>query len=80
MNRAKKLLHVSLGLFLILVGIAGLILPILNGLIPLLLGLILLSFESPYIEDRLAKAARKSKLTGDWYEKLDRWMRKLFRR
>ena len=78
MNRIKKAFHVTLGLILIVIGLAGLILPILDGLIPLLLGFILLSFEIPSVERHLARIAYKTKFTGDWYEKLERWMRKVF--
>lgn len=78
MVNLKKTIHVLVGTLLVLFGIIGLILPILNGLIPLLLGLILLSFESPYVEYNLKKAASKTELTHRWYEKLEKWMRKIF--
>lgn len=78
MTNLKKVIHVAVGAFLVLFGLIGLILPILNGLIPLLLGLILLSFESPYIAYNLKKTASKTSLTNRWYEKLEKWMRKVF--
>lgn len=78
MTNLKKMAHVLIGGFLVLFGIVGLILPILNGLIPLLLGLILLSFESPYVEYHLKKVAHTTEFTGRWYEKLERWMKKFF--
>jgi uncharacterized membrane protein YbaN (DUF454 family) len=78
MHRLKKIFHIAVGLTLIFVGIAGLVLPILDGVIFLLLGFILLSFESPYVEYHLSKLAHKSATLGSWYEKLNTWMRKVF--
>ena len=80
MQKFKKLTHILLGVFLILLGVAGLVLPILNGIILLLLGFILLSFESKYVEYHLNKLAHKNTLIGTWYEKLLRFMKKLFGR
>lgn len=42
----KRILKISLGILLILLGIAGLFLPILQGILFLLLGTLLLSSES----------------------------------
>lgn len=67
-----------LGTFLVILGVAGLVLPILNGTVLLLLGFILLSFESKYVEYHLNKLAHKNALTGEWYEKLNTWLRKVF--
>ena len=74
----KEIFHVILGIAFIFIGIAGLILPILNGVIFLLLGFILLSFEFPFIESQLSKNAHRNERLGIWYEKLNRWMRKIF--
>ena len=78
MARIKKLFHIALGFTLILIGLLGLILPILNGVIFLLLGFILLSFQSQYVEQRLSRIAHKNSVLGEWYEKLDSWMRRIF--
>lgn len=78
MYRLKKIFHLLLAAVLILVGITGLVLPVLNGLIFLLLGFILLSFESPYVEAHLSKLAHRNTVLGGWYEKLNTWMRKIF--
>ncbi len=80
MQKIKKLAHILLGVFLIILGVAGLILPILNGILFLLLGFILLSFESTYVESHLNKFAHKNTLIGKWYEKLLTFMNKLFGR
>lgn len=79
MPQIKKTLHVTLALLLILLGMAGLILPLLNGILFLLLGFILLSFESPYTEERLTRIAHRYNMTGNLYDKLYAWMKKLFR-
>jgi uncharacterized membrane protein YbaN (DUF454 family) len=79
MPQIKKTLHVTLAIFLILMGIAGLVLPLLNGILLLLLGFILLSFESPYMEKHLTQLAHRYNMTGSLYDKLYAWMKKLFR-
>lgn len=78
MHKLKKIIHLLLGTMLVLLGVAGLVLPILNGTILLLIGFILLSFESKYVEYHLNKLAHKNTTTGEWYEKLQKWMRKIF--
>lgn len=79
MHNLKKLLHIVLGISLIVLGIAGLVLPVLNGTLFLLLGLILLSFESTYIEKHLHALAKKNRRVDTGYEKLLAYMKKLFR-
>ena len=79
MNNVKKVFHITLGFILIFIGVVGLVLPILNGIILLLLGLILLSFESAYIQSRLAGAAHRHHFIGSLYEKLNTSMKKLFK-
>jgi uncharacterized protein len=78
MHRLKKLFHLILGTLLLLLGVVGLVLPILNGVLFLLLGFILLSFESTYVERHLNKIAHKNTTVGIWYDKLDTWMKKVF--
>lgn len=78
MHRLKKIIHLILAFILISLGLAGLILPILNGTILLLLGFILLSFESTYVEQHLSRIAHKNTQLGEWYEKLSAWMKKTF--
>jgi uncharacterized membrane protein YbaN (DUF454 family) len=80
MTQLKKAFHVILGIFLLLIGVAGLVLPILNGIVFLLLGLILISFESPYIEKILSHYSEKNRHISHTYKKLNVWMRKLFRK
>jgi uncharacterized membrane protein YbaN (DUF454 family) len=75
-----RTLQILLGILLVVIGIAGLILPMLNGIVFLLLGLIILSFEHPQVEYALNKYAHKNKKVGEWYEKLDIWLRKIFKK
>lgn len=78
MHKLKKVFHITFGLILITIGIAGLILPILDGVTFLLLGFILLSFESPFVEAHLIRLAHKYDSTGKWFDKLDDWMKRKF--
>lgn len=77
-DNLKEIFHIVLGIIFIIAGIVGLILPILNGILFLLLGFILLSFEIPYVESQLNKYSHKNAKIGVWYEKLNKWMRKIF--
>ncbi len=76
MPQLKKAVHILLGGLLIAIGIAGLVLPVLNGMLFLLIGLILLSFESAYVESNLRRLAHRNKFLSKWYERLSVWMKK----
>lgn len=76
---SQKILHITLGVFLILVGIIGLVLPFINGTVLLIVGFILISFESPYIEKHLSRLTQKNKLTHSLHLKLEIFLRKIFR-
>ncbi len=78
MTKIKNLIHIIIGIILIIIGIVGLVLPILNGIIFLLLGAILISFQSPYVEQGLNKIASKNTHLAHWYEKLNSFIRKIF--
>lgn len=62
-----------------LIGIAGLVLPVLNGTIFLIVGLIIISFESPLVEERLLKLTQKNKTVHHLYLKLEKVLRKFFK-
>ena len=72
-------MHLVLGGILVLVGIAGLILPILNGTVFLIVGLIIISFESPTVEEKLFKLTQKNKTIHHLYLKLEKNLRKFFK-
>ncbi len=77
MRSARKTLHILFAVLFIIIGVCGLVLPILNGIIFLLLGFILLSFESAYIHHHLQRIASKNEHVYFWYKKIDTWMRKI---
>lgn len=83
MNRAvKKALVLVVGWIFILLGIAGLFLPVLQGILFLMIGLIILSSEYVWAHHLLAKVrARFPKIadTADRAkEKARRWLRRIY--
>lgn len=78
MQNVKKFLLIVLGLSLMLIGLLGLVLPILNGTLLLLVGIILLSFESTRVEKAVLSFVERSEFLKKWHKKLDQLLRKLF--
>ena len=76
----KKFLFIILGLSLVTVGVLGMILPILHGTIFLISGLVILSFESEYIEQRLLQLVEKNKTAKRWHKKVDLTLRGWFKK
>lgn len=76
----RKIIHILIGMLLLLLGLLGLALPVLNGTIFLIIGFIILSFESPYIERKLLFLTEKNPTLHKWYTKLNRILRKVFRK
>lgn len=76
----RKIMHLVLGGFLVLLGVAGIILPVLNGTIFLIVGLIIISFENPYVEEKLFTLTQKNKMVHHLYIKLEKVVRKFFRK
>ena len=80
----KRALLLVLGWVFVLVGIAGLFLPILQGVLMILIGLFILSSEYVWAHHLLQKVkARYPKLAGkaeQAKEKSAEWMRRVFRR
>jgi uncharacterized protein YqgC (DUF456 family) len=77
--KPQTVLHIFTGIPLILLGILGLVLPVLNGTVLLIIGLIILSFEYPYIERKLFTITQKNKVIHALYLKLEKIMRRIFR-
>lgn len=80
-NHLKRIVILGLGWLFILLGIAGLFLPILQGILFLLIGLVLLSYESrtvrrflAYLRLRYPKLSSKIQLAR-WYVR--RWWQRL---
>jgi uncharacterized membrane protein YbaN (DUF454 family) len=80
----KRALLLVLGWGFVLVGIAGLFLPILQGVLMILIGLFILSSEYVWAHHLLQKMkARYPKLSGKLEqakEKSTEWMRRAFRK
>jgi uncharacterized membrane protein YbaN (DUF454 family) len=74
--RLLKLLAITL---LFLVGLAGIVLPILNGTLFLLLALILVSSESPYVKKKLHELTDKNDTAHRWHLYLEILVKKVFR-
>ncbi len=79
-ENSRKVMHIILGFTIVLIGIAGLVLPILNGVLFLIIGLIILSFESEKLEHKLLAITKKNNTIHSWHLKLEKILRKLFRK
>ncbi len=79
-NQIRKILYLLLGLVLILLGIAGLVLPIINGTILLIIGFIIISFESPTLEKKLYTLTQKNAIIHSLYVKIDKFLRTFFKK
>lgn len=76
----RKFFLLLLASTLILVGLLGMILPIVHGTVFLLIGLIIFSFESAYIEKKVLYFVTKNKLIHDLYSRMDITLRKIFKK
>jgi uncharacterized membrane protein YbaN (DUF454 family) len=74
----KRTVHIMLAFVMLIIGIAGLILPILNGTLFIVIALILLSFEHKKTELFLQRLAGTHPKIEKLYLKLDNTMRKFF--
>lgn len=79
-ENSRKAMHIILGFTIILIGIAGLVLPILNGTLFLIIGFIILSFESEKLEHKLLSLTKRNATIHSWHLKLEKILRKLFRK
>ncbi len=79
-NQLRKTLYLILGSSLILLGVAGLVLPIINGTILLIIGFIIISFENPALEKKLYAFTKRHATIHAWYIKLDAYLRKLLKK
>lgn len=74
----RKILYLSLGSLLIMIGVAGLVLPIINGTVLLIVGFIILSFESVYVERNLHAVTKKNHKVHQLHLFLEKKIRSLF--
>ncbi len=73
-----RILKLLLAFLLFLVGLAGIVLPILNGTIFIILALILVSFESKYVKKQFHALTKKNATIHKWHLYLEDIMKKLF--
>jgi uncharacterized membrane protein YbaN (DUF454 family) len=76
----RKTMHLLIGCVLIVLGIIGVVLPIVNGTVLLVIGFIIISFENPYVEKKLFELTQKNQTIHGWYLRLDKILRKFFRK
>ncbi len=79
MRHLKRTFYIIIAIFLVLLGITGIILPFLHGTMFLMIGLILLSFEIPYIEYHLERLVQKNNRINILHKKLHKWTREIFK-
>lgn len=68
---ARRIVVLSLGWIFVLLGIAGLFLPILQGILFLAIGLILLSGESRWVRRRIDDARRRWPKFGRAWDRIE---------
>ena len=73
----KRVLVVSLGFLFLLIGLAGLVLPILQGWLFLLIGLLLLSAYSPSLRAWIERHTVKYPKIHMWVGKADSWIERI---
>jgi len=80
LENSRKALHIVLGCTIILIGIIGVVLPIVNGTLFLIVGLIILSFESDRLEKKLLSLTKRNNTLHSWHIKLEKILRKIFKK
>ncbi len=73
----KRIFVIALGIFFLLLGLVGLVLPVLQGWLFIIIGLLLLSAYSPtlrqWIQDRTVKYPK----IHAWVGKVEGWIEKI---
>jgi uncharacterized membrane protein YbaN (DUF454 family) len=75
MKRVKQITYSLTGFILVLVGVVGLILPILPGWALIFVGLILISLEVPSLDEFVSKMASKNLKFEVYYRKFRKFIR-----
>jgi uncharacterized membrane protein YbaN (DUF454 family) len=73
----KRTIILILGVVFVLLGIAGLFLPFLQGFLFLVVGLLLLSTVSPRLRAWVESHTRRWPKFHSWVEKADAWLRRV---
>lgn len=74
----KKIFIQTLGLFFILLGVAGIFLPILQGILFLIIGLLLLSVYSEWARRQLDRMGSVHPKAAYWVARIERWVYRVF--
>lgn len=77
-KKLKRVLVITLGIFFIFVGLAGLVLPIIQGWFFLLLGGLLLSMYSPSLRAFIDRHTVKYPKIHAFVGKAERWTERVF--
>lgn len=78
MTGIKKSFRMFLGFLFILIGITGILLPLINGLLFILAGLLILSIDSPKLENFLDNLVNKNLHLEKMYRKVKLFIKKIF--
>jgi uncharacterized membrane protein YbaN (DUF454 family) len=76
-QHVKRIIVLTLGVTFVLLGIAGLFLPFLQGLLFLVVGLLLLSTVSPRLRAWVESHTRRWPKFHGWVEKADTYIRRI---
>ncbi len=74
---AKRIIIFSLGIIFLVLGVAGLALPFLQGFLFLAIGILLLSLYSPTLRAWVEKHTRRWPKFHEVVTKVDAWMRRV---
>ncbi len=75
-RQAKKITIQVIAIFFLLVGLAGLVLPILNGIFFLIVGLLLLSLYSSWAQKLLTKLGKTHPKVEQTISRAENWIRR----
>jgi uncharacterized membrane protein YbaN (DUF454 family) len=75
MRRVRQVTYTLLGTIFLTIGLIGFVTPILQGWFFFVIGLILISLESPVVDEWLSNLARKNSKVDHHYGKLRGWIR-----
>jgi uncharacterized membrane protein YbaN (DUF454 family) len=76
-RKIKKTLILTLGIIFIILGLLGLVLPVLQGILFLIIGFLLLSLYFPKIRFHIQKHAEKNKHSLSMLNKVEKWIAKI---
>lgn len=74
----KKTIRITLATLLFVLGVAGLVLPILNGMLFIIFAVLILSLEVPALEAWLDGTSVKHKKVHPYYVKWKHFIKKYF--